>query len=65
MDEKPLMGLSICVMVLLVLGSLNTVVGYQSVKPTANDSPLFQIRTRRATNQQENSIISQFVGKEN
>jgi hypothetical protein len=28
-----------------------------------NDSPLFSVRTRRATNQQQNSIISQYLGK--
>jgi hypothetical protein len=58
----------ICAVVLLILGSLSNVVGYQSVKSTTvNDSPLFQIRTQRATNQQQNSITSQYLGlgKEN
>ncbi|HWR63378.1 MAG TPA: hypothetical protein VN365_03140 [Candidatus Thermoplasmatota archaeon] len=32
MDKKPLIGISICAVVLLVLGSLNNVVGYQSVQ---------------------------------
>ncbi|MCX6662460.1 MAG: hypothetical protein NTY91_07930 [Euryarchaeota archaeon] len=32
MDKKPLIGISICAMVLLVLGSLSNVVGYQSVQ---------------------------------
>jgi hypothetical protein len=32
MDKKPLMMISICAVVLLVLGSLNNVVGYQSVQ---------------------------------
>jgi hypothetical protein len=31
-DKKPLIGVSICAVVLLVLGSLSTVVGYQSVQ---------------------------------
>jgi hypothetical protein len=30
-----------------------------------NDSPLFQTRTQRATNQQQNSITSQYLGKGN
>jgi hypothetical protein len=64
MDKKPLIGVSILAVVLLVLGSLSNVVGYQSVKSTAmNDSPLFQTRTQRATNQQQNSISSKYLGK--
>ena len=62
MDEKPLI---VCAMVLLVLGSLSNVVGYQSVKSNVNDSPLFNVRTQRATNQQQNSITSQYIGKGN
>ena len=67
MDKKPLIGLSILAVVLLVLGSLSNVVGYQSVKSTVNDSPLFQTRTQRATHQQQNSLTSQYLGmgKEN
>jgi len=63
MERKPLIGISICAVVLLILCSLSNVVGYQSVKSTAvNDSPLFQTRTQRATNQQQNSITSQYLG---
>ena len=63
MDKKPLIGVSICAVVLLVLGSLTNVVGYQSVKSTAvNESPLFSMRTQRATNQQQNIITSQYLG---
>jgi len=48
MDKKPLIVVSICAVVLLVLGSLSNVVGYQSVKSTkANNSPLFQPRTQK------------------
>jgi hypothetical protein len=60
-------GVSICAVVLLVLGSLSNVVGYESVKSTSvNDSPLFT-RTQRATNQQQNILTSQYLGmgKEN
>jgi hypothetical protein len=64
MDKKPLIGVSIIAVVLLVLGSLTNVVGYQSVKSsTVNDSPLFQTRTQRATNQQQNILTSQYLGK--
>ena len=62
MDTKPLIMVSLCTVVLLVLGSLTNVVGYQSVKSTLNDSPLFNVRTQRATNQQQNTITSQYVG---
>jgi hypothetical protein len=40
MDKKPLIGVSICAVVLLVLGSLTNVVGYQSVKLTENHAPI-------------------------
>jgi hypothetical protein len=62
MDKKPLIGVSICAVVLLVLGSLSNVVGYSSVKSTVNDSPLFATRTQRATNQQQNIITSKYLG---
>ena len=62
MDKKPLMVVSLCVVVLLVLCSLSNVVGYQSVKSTVNDSPLFQTRTQRATNQQPDLFTSQYIG---
>ena len=64
MDKKPLIGVSICAVVLLVLGSLSNVVGYTSVKSTVNDSPLFQTRTQRATNQQQTIITFDYVGNE-
>jgi len=63
MDKKPLIVVSICAVILLILGSLSNVMGYQSVKSTTvSDSPLFSIRTQRATNQQQNSITSQYIG---
>jgi len=63
MDKYPLIGVSIFAVVLLVLGSLTNVVGYQSVKSTAvNDSPLFKTRTHKAINQQQNIITSQYLG---
>jgi len=44
MDKRPLIVVSICAVVLLVLGSLSTVVGYQTVRLNVNDSPLLTIR---------------------
>ena len=64
MRKSPLIGVSICAVILLILGSLSNVVGYQSVKSTTiSDSPLFTTRTQRATNQQRNIITSQYLGK--
>jgi len=63
MDKKPLILVSICAVVLLVIASLSNVVGYQSVKSnTVDDSPLFKTRTQRATNQQQNIFTSQYLG---
>jgi len=63
-SKKPLILVSICAVILLVLGSLSNVVGYQSVKSTTvNDSPLFNVRTQRATNQQQNTYTFQYLGK--
>ena len=39
MDKKPLIVVSICAVVLLVLGSLSNVVGYQLVKSIQNHPP--------------------------
>jgi hypothetical protein len=64
-DKKPLIGVCICAVVLLVLGSLSNVVGYQSVKSTTvNDSPLFQTRTQRAINIDSKGLLtSEYLGK--
>jgi len=59
-------GISVIAVVLLVFGSLNNVVGYQSVESsTVNDFPVFSVRTQRATNQQQNILTSQYLGKGN
>ena len=63
MNKKPLIVISICAVVLLVLGSLSNVVGYQSVKSTVNDSPLFNIRTTRAIKEENKTILtSNYLG---
>jgi hypothetical protein len=63
-EKKPLIVVSICAVVLLVLGSLSNVVGYQSIKTSGvNDSSLFSVRTQRATNQQQNTFTLQYLGK--
>ena len=63
MNKYPLIGVSICAVVLLILGSLTNVVGYQSVQSNmVFNSPLFTTRTQRATNQQQNILTSQYLG---
>jgi hypothetical protein len=64
MNKYPLIGVSIIAVVLLILGSLTNVVGYQSMKSSAmSESPLFSMRTQRATDQQRNILTSQYLGK--
>ncbi|HIG99627.1 MAG TPA: hypothetical protein HA258_03495 [Thermoplasmata archaeon] len=46
MDKKPLIGVSICAVVLLVLGSLSTVVGYQSVQTSQQNTIKERINQR-------------------
>jgi len=57
-------GISITAVVLLVLGSLSNVVGYQSANSsTVFDSPLFKIKMQRTIHQQQNIIRSYYLGK--
>ncbi|MFA5101785.1 MAG: hypothetical protein WC525_01400 [Candidatus Thermoplasmatota archaeon] len=65
MDKKPLIGVCILAVVLLILASLTNVVGYQSVKShTICDSPLFDIRTNSATNNENVRVLtSDYLGK--
>ena len=65
MDKKPLIVVSICAVILLVMASLTNVVGYQSVKSTTvNESPLFVTRAKRAIEQEDNNILtSTYLGK--
>jgi hypothetical protein len=62
MEKKPLIMVSLCAVVILVLASLGNVVGYQSVQSSVGDLPLFETRIQRATNQQQKSIIPQYIG---
>lgn len=65
MEKKPLIGVSILVVIFLALGSLSNVVGHQSEKSTAvNDSPLFSTRTLKAVRQQSQIFSSEYLGKD-
>jgi hypothetical protein len=64
MDKKPLGVISICVVMLFILGSLSNVMGTQSIKSTVNNSPLFIVRTNRATSDENYKVItSDYLGK--
>lgn len=63
MDKNRLIGISVFTVILLVLGSQSNALSYQSLKSNVvNDSPLFQTRTQRANNKQQDSINSQYLG---
>jgi len=67
MNKYPLIGVSTIAVVLLILGSLTNVVGYQSVQSsTVSGSPLFSMRTKRAINEESKDLlISKYLGKTN
>ena len=56
-------GISITAVILITLTSITNVVGYQSVRSTVNDSPLFTIRTMKAINKESNVLTSDYLGK--
>ena len=63
MKKKILIG-SIIAVVILVLVSFSSVVGFQSVKSDSKiASPLFGVRTKRANNRDENQITNNYIGK--
>ncbi|MBN1859887.1 MAG: hypothetical protein JW840_00340 [Candidatus Thermoplasmatota archaeon] len=65
MDKRPLIVVSLCAVVLLVLGSLSNVVGYQSIDSTSlYDSPLFRVKIERFLHTQQNKITYRYLGGE-
>ena len=65
MNKKILVAGSIIAAIIIVLASFTSVVGFNTAKSTsAKASPLFGIRTRRATNDDsQDSITSDYIGK--
>ncbi len=62
--KKPLIGVSICAVMLLVLSSLTIVVGYQSVKSSPmSDSPLFRLKLQGFLNHSEKRIKIHYLEK--
>jgi hypothetical protein len=67
MRKSPLIGVSICAVVLLVLSSFTNVIGVQSTTSSSlKESPLFCIRTKRAINEESKDLfVSKYLGKTN
>lgn len=65
MIKKSLIGVSFVVVILIVLGSLSNVIGYQSVQSSfVSESPLYSLRIKRAINQHQSSNITlHYLGK--
>lgn len=65
MDRRILVVGSIIAAVILVLVSFNSVVGFQSVKSDyVKASPLFNVRTNRAIDEEKNAPIFYYIRKE-
>ena len=62
MSKKLIFG-SVIVVAVLVGVSLTSVVGYQSVKSDVKASPLFNIRTSRAIDEESKDFTCDYVGK--
>jgi len=64
MNKKLLLTGCIGAVVIIVLASFTTVVGFQTVKSNSvKASPLFSIRTKRAINEQQDTLNCDYVGK--
>ena len=63
MDKKILIIGSIIAAVVIVLASLSPVVGYNTVKSSIKDSPLFNVRISRAIDKEQGGILSNYIGK--
>ena len=64
MNKKILIG-SIIALCVLVGVSFTSVVGYRSVASDVKESPLFNIRSSRAINEESKGLTSEYVGKDN
>jgi len=63
MNNKILAIGSIIACIIILLASLSPVVGYNTVHSSAIDSPLFAVRTKRAIDQESDSLTCEYVGK--
>ena len=63
MENKLLTIGSILSVVVLVLAGLSPVVGFDSVRSSMKDSPLFDIRSKRAIGEESNTLKCDYIGK--
>jgi len=63
MDKKLLICGSSIAVVVLVLASFSPVVGYNSVESSAKESPLFNIRTKRAIDEESETLTCNYLRK--
>ena len=63
MENKLLTIGSITAVVVLVLAGLSPVVGFDSVRSSKMDSPLFNVRTSRAINEESKDLTCDYFGK--
>ena len=63
MEHKLLTGGSILTVVIIVLAGLSPVVGFDSVRSSVKDSPLFNIRTTKAIGEESQVLTCEYVGK--
>jgi hypothetical protein len=64
MNKKILIG-SIISVVILILVSFTSVVGYNNIESDFQSSPLFNIRSRRAIEEESGDFRCEYVGKRN
>jgi hypothetical protein len=64
MKNKLLTYGSITACVVLVLAGLSPVVGFDSVRSSVKDSPLFHLRTQRALDREQNIQTCTYLGKD-
>jgi len=63
MNKKLLIGGSAIAVVVLVLTSFSPVVGYNSVELSVKESPLFNVRTKRAINEESEILTCNYLRK--
>ena len=62
MNKKILIGSLVAVFILIMV-TFTSVVGYRSIESNVKDSPLFNIRSSRAINEESKDIACNYVGK--
>jgi hypothetical protein len=64
MNKKLLICRSAIAVVILVFAGLSPVVGFDSVRSSMKDSPLFHVRTSKATQKGSSKVNCEYIGKD-